>query len=201
MKIALVLAVATALVVPASAQAHEGAPSPRAAGQTLRLHDPVGDTWSYSDVSGYVPDPQPAADVLRAQVTHGRNAVGVRMVLDDLRHLGTQWYRVEIQTPTGILWFIVEAGKRHYAGIVYQEVQGEWVGVRGVGHSIDYAADRMTLRVPRRLLGEPAWIRVRMRFELGVPDGTFWTDNPVNTRPHATFSARVPAPAAAHVGR
>jgi len=198
MKLALVAA--TAIVLAASPLSASALQSPRASGvpsdaQIVRLHDARGDTWSYSDTSDYVPAPQPAADVLRATITHTRYAVGVRMVFDDLRRTGTQWYRIEIHTPGDTSWFIVEARRNHHAGTTYQDVDGEWVRVPGPSHSIDYAADVMTLRVPRTLLGDPPWVRVRLHDELRAPDGTIFTDNPMNEGTDAAFTPRIPSPA------
>jgi hypothetical protein len=47
------------------------------------------------------------------------------------------------------------------------------------------------------MLGEPPWVRVRMRTVLRLPDDTFFTDNPTTSTPDADFTPRVPAPAAA----
>ena len=197
MKSALIAAVALALAAPqasASALGRDAAPSGRSAGHTVGLQDARGDTWSYTDLSGYEPAAQPAADLLRARITHARYAVGVRMVFDDLRRAGTMWYRVEIHTPGTTSWYIVEAGSRHYAGTAYQDVDGEWVRAPGLSHSIDYAADVMTLRVRRSALGDPPWVRVRLRDELGLPDRTFFTDNPMNSGPRSAFTPRIPMP-------
>jgi hypothetical protein len=158
----------------------------------VRLHDARGDTWSYTDVSGYEPAAQPAADVVHARVTHGRYAVGVRMVFDDLQRVGTHWYRIEVQAPAATSWFIVEAKRHHYRGTAYQDVEGEWVRVPGLSHAIDYAAEVMAFRVRRSVLDNPAWVRVRLRYDLGDPDGTFFTDNPMNTGPRPAFTSRIP---------
>jgi hypothetical protein len=166
----------------------------------VQLRDGRGDTWSYTDVSGYEPIAQPAADVLRARVTHGQYAVGVRMVFDDLSRTGTMWYRVEIHSPGTTSWYIVEAGSRHYNGIAYQDVEGEWVQVPGLSNSIDYADDVMTFRVRRAVLGNPPWVRVRLYDDLGLPDHTFFTDNPMNAGPRSAFTPRIPESGAVSQG-
>jgi hypothetical protein len=60
----------------------------------------------------------------------------------------------------------------------------------------------VTLRVPRTLLGQPPWVRVRLRNELGLPDhNTFFTDNPTTASPTADFTARIgPAAPATEAG-
>jgi hypothetical protein len=193
--LALLLAAPAAGVRALEAIAHApGAAAGGSGAHVLRLVDPQGDTWSFTDVSGYVPEVKPQADVLRAAVTHAPYAVGVRLAFDDLRRRGTMWYHVEIRTSGATRWYVVEAKRADYAGTAYQDVDGEWVRVPRLRHHIDYVADTMTFRVPRALLGDPSWVRVRVRSELGVPDGTFFTDNPVNTGPRPAFTVRVMAP-------
>jgi hypothetical protein len=188
MKIASVVTAATVLALSPAA-------APAAVVHSVVLPDARGDTWTYSDVSGYEPAAQPAADVLRARVTHGQRAVQIRMVFDDLRRVGIQWYWFEIHTAGVTSWFIVEARKHHYRGTAYQSIEGEWVRATGVTSHIDYASDKVILRVTRRLLGDPPWVRVRLRFELRLPDGTFFTDNPTTTGPEPVFTRRLSAAA------
>jgi len=177
------------------------AAAPAAVVHSVDLPDAAGDTWTYSDsTSGYSLTAQPAADVLSARISHGRHAVQLRLRFDDLQRVGIQWYWFEIHTKGETSWFIVEARKPRYVGTDYQSIEGEWVRVPGVSHHIDYATDEVTLRVSRRLLGDPPWVRVRMRFELGLPDGTFFTDNPMNAGPNAEFTRRL-ATAAGRSGR
>jgi hypothetical protein len=197
MKRALLAALLIALVAtPATAgpSAAEPAPDARPGAHSVRLHDARGDTWRSSDnETGDVVSALPAADVLRAGVAHGRHAVRVRMDFDNLRRALTQWYYVEVHTPGATSWFIVEADRPHTYGIAYQDVKGEWVRVPGLRHSIDYARDVMTFRVPRSLLGDPPWVRVRLHNVLGVGEGVFYTDNPFNTGRQTDFTPRIPA--------
>jgi hypothetical protein len=168
------------------------AAAPAAAPHAIALDDPPGDTWTYSDsTSGYTQVAQPAADLLAGRISHGRSAVQLRLSFDDLRRVGNQWYWFEIHTRGQTSWFIVEARKGDYRGTDYQSIEGEWVRMPGVSHRIDYGSDEVTLRVARRLLDDPPWVRVRVRFELGLPDGSFFTDNPMNTGPTAQFTPRL----------
>ena len=155
------------------------------------LHDGPGDVWTFSDsTSGYELAAQPAADVLRARVTHGSYAVSVRLVFDDLQRGKLQWYYCDIHTPGVTSWFILEA--RNGQGTFYQDVEGEWVPVPRVSHHIDYASDVVTMRVPRTLLGGPPWVRVRLHNGLRLPDATFFTDNPMTADRNAAFTPRLP---------
>ena len=69
--------------------------------------------------------------------------------------------------------------------------------VPGVSHHIDYASDEVTLRITRHLLGDPKWVRVRVRFELGLADGSYFTDNPTTAGPTAEFTRRLAVSAGA----
>ena len=186
MRVALLL-VATVLAV---------APGPAHASATDRivLSDGPGDVWTFSDfTTGYQPATRPEADVLTARVVHGRYAVRTRMVFDDLTRVDTQWYWYDVRTPDGrTLRFVVEAKQGHWRGMARQEVEGEWVRVPGLRTRIDYASDVVKLRIARTLLDRPAWVRVRLRNELGLSDGsTFFTDNPTTSSPRAAFTPRV----------
>jgi len=197
-KLALLAAAAFALIAtPATAHtAGEATSAPGPDSKAIALQDGPGDVWTFSDFAvGYELAAQPAADVLRARVTHGSNAVSVRMVFDDLQRVDTQWYRCHIRIPgRPTARFVLEAKKGHWGGTAWQELEGEWVHVPGLGHSIDYASDTVTLRVARTLLGRPSWVRVRLFNELGLPDGsTFFTDNPRTATPHPAFTPPLPS--------
>jgi hypothetical protein len=169
---------------------------PAAGRDAAVVEDAAGDVWTYSNVTvGYQPAPYPMADVLRARVVHKRQAVRVRMVFDDLRRVNTQWFWCVIRSPGGTeSWFVIEARDGGWAGTAYQEIQGEWVHVAGLGHRIDYRSDVVTFRVASRLLAGPGPVRVRLWNELGLPDrSTFYTDNPSTTGPHPRFTAPVSA--------
>lgn len=186
MKLAFVAA--TAFLVAASPA------TARDTDHSVTLHDGPGDVWTFSNVTtGYTPAAQPGADVLEARVAHGRDAVRVSLVFDDLKRVDTQWYWCNIRTPDGkTSWFVLEAAEGHWRGIAYQEIEGEWVRVRGLSHHIDYAADVVTLGISRTLLGRPGWVRVKLWNELGLGDGsTFFTDNPTTATAHPAFTERL----------
>ncbi len=154
------------------------------------LHDGPGDVWTFSDsTSGYELAVQPAADVLRARVTHGSYAVSVRLVFGDLQRGRLQWFYCDIHTPGVTSWFILEVRKGQ--GTVFQDVEGEWLRVPGVTHHVDYATDVVTLRFPRAMVGDPPWVRVRLHNVLRLPDATFFTDNPTTDGPTTEFTPRV----------
>jgi hypothetical protein len=195
-KVALLAAAAIVLTAtPATAgPAGDATATPGPDGHAVVLKDGPGDVWTFSDsTSGYELAAQPAADVLRARITHGAYAVSVRMVFDDLQRGNIQLYYCDIHTPGVTSWFILEVKDRG-RGTFFQDVKGEWVRVPGVTHHIDYASDVVTMRFPRTLLGGPPWVRVRLHNVLGLPDGTFFTDNPLTADQNAAFTPRLPPP-------
>jgi len=191
------LAAATLLVASAvfgHASAHETAATSRTSMHAVVLVDGPGDVWTFSDfTTGHEPAAKPTADVLRARVVLGQNAFHVRMTFDDLRRVDTQRYWCDIRTPDGrTVRFVVEANDGHWRGQAWQEVEGEWIRVSGLSHHIDYASDVVTVRVARAVLAQPAWVRVRLRNELGLEDGgTFFTDNPTTASAQPTFTPRL----------
>jgi hypothetical protein len=190
----LPLLVAAAIVlISTPATAGDTAASLQAGPQAVVLKDGPGDVWTFSDFSsGYALAAQPAADVLRARINHGSYAVTVRMVFDDLQRVNRQWYYCDLHTPGATARFILEATEGHWRGMAFQDLEGEWVRVPGITHHIDYASDVVTLRIARTLLGRPPWVRVRLRNELGLGGGTFFTDNPMTADPTADFTPRLP---------
>jgi hypothetical protein len=194
MKLAL-LAATTVLAssVAWHAAAEVAAIEPRPAKPSVVLSDSADDVWTYSDTTvGYTPDDQPEADVLQARVVHKPNTVRVRLVFDDIRRVSTQWYWCLVRIPDGrTMWFVLEAAEGHWRGKAYQEIEGEWVKVPGLSHHIDYASDVVTLALARSLLDQPAWVRVKLWNELGLGDGTFYTDNPETTTHEPAFTIRL----------
>jgi hypothetical protein len=193
-KFALLTTAAIVLVAtPATAhRASDATAAPGPAGHAIVLQDGPGDVWTSSDSTvGYELAAQPAADVLRARVSHGSYAVSIRMVFDDLQRLGIQWLYVQVHTPGVTSWFILETKDGQRQGTAFQDVEGEWVRAPGIDRHIDYASDVVTLRIPRSMLGGPPWVRVRLRNELGIGGGTFFTDNPMTADPEAVFTPRL----------
>lgn len=200
----LLAAAATVLAASAGpAPAAPAAPAPdtaqRTVVHTLAVPDAPGDVWTFSDVSGPVPATEPAVDVLRARVTHGAHGVGIRLVSDDLQRTGIQWYYCDVHVAGLTHRYIIEA--RRGPGVAYEDVEGEWVRTPAVAHLIDYASDVVTVRIPRRLLGDPPWVRVRIRHELGIGEGVFFTDSPGTSGPTAIYTPRVRVTGAAASGR
>lgn len=192
----LVVAAALAAIVTAGM----GAPVPAAAAanpaaSTVVLVDGGDDVWTYSDATtGYTEASRADADVLRARISLGDQALRVRMSFDNLRRAATQWYRATVRTPAGTYWYVLEAKAGHWGGQLFRDVDGEWEPEASVGYAIHYDTDVVDLRLPYSALGDPAWVQVRLRNDLGVSDGTFFTDNPSTHGDRATFTGRLGCP-------
>jgi hypothetical protein len=163
---------------------------------TVVLVDGGGDVWTYSDTTiGYTPASRPDADVLRARISLGDHALNIRMSFDNLRRVATQWYRADVRTPDGTFRYVLEAKSGHWAGQMFRDVKGEWEPEASVGYSIDYFGDVVGLRLPYSTLGDPTWVQVRLRNDLGAPGGeTFFTDNPSTHGERPSFTGRLGCP-------
>jgi hypothetical protein len=128
----------------------------------LVLRDGHGDVWT-SPVGGdeYRPAPdRRAGDVRRVRLVHGQRAISVRMKFVDLRRSAWQRFDVAMRTDTGTWYAEVVASKKRSAGRHFLwEQGGDAVSCTAMSHRIDYAQDTVTLRVPRRCVGNPAWAR------------------------------------------
>jgi hypothetical protein len=100
-------------------------------------------------------------------VTHGHYAVRLRLRYANLRRVGHQAYRVDLQTPRADFFAAVVAGSDTRQGRHLLEREST-VRCRGFRHEIDYGTDVVTLRIPRRCLGRPRWIKAHL-------DNALWT--------------------------
>lgn len=161
------------------------------------LSDGTGDVWRVNvRTSGWtLVGDLPAADVTRAVVSHRRHAVVVRSRYDDLRRIGKQTYWTGITTPRGDLFseVVAEPGSRSGQQTFYAGAAGAELDCRSMSHDIDYAADVVLVRISRRCLDNPRWVRVNtgnilMRSQ--KPRREFYADNPHNADPYANFGTR-----------
>lgn len=127
----------------------------------------------------------PGADVVRAVVRHGARDVVVRMSFDDLRREHEAGYWAIIYSPEKFRAALVMTRPGRWKGRRVL-VNGQFGTVRcqGFTHTIDYAGDKVTMKVPRRCLGHPDWVRVSLEngSARGETEETFQevTDNPHN---------------------
>jgi hypothetical protein len=163
------------------------------------LHDGTGDVWTSAISAIDEPSPTitsyPAADVTKAVVTHGHYALRLRLRFANLRRVGHQAYRVDLQTPRADFFAAVVAGSDIRQGRHFLEREST-VRCRGFRHEIDYGTDVVTMRIPRRCLGRPRWIKVHLDHalwtgDLNQPDASY-EDNPHGHDGYAaTFTKRL----------
>jgi hypothetical protein len=161
------------------------------------LRDAARDVWGSDD-----PDEEPSkvgaypvADVRRAVVAHRANALVVRMRFANLRRVGEQYYPVFITMPDGwynVAFVITRPGHRRGTHHLAQ------ARCRDFTHKVDYANDVVILRIPRKCLGNPEWVRVSM--DNYVTFGGSWFegdwdeiyfDNPHSPRPRGGTTPRL----------
>lgn len=149
------------------------------------FRDGPGDVWMLN-LKTHDPYPIgdfPRADVTRALVAHRARAVVFRSRFVDLRRVGDQEYRFNVRTggPEGWLNFftavlISEPGDRAGRLGFWGDDAGsesctaanarKWRGFTG---SIDYATDVVQIRIPRRCLHFPRWIRAGVMNSMTLP--------------------------------
>jgi hypothetical protein len=161
------------------------------------LKDRAGDVWRVNvRTSEWTKVGRlPAADVRRAVVSHRSHVVLGRMRFVNLRRVGWQSYDVGLTTPRAIFFATVTSTPRARAGrhALSDGPSGTPVTCSGLSHRIDYAADLMTVRVPRSCLAHPRWVRANLgnRLVLGErPHRRHYADNPHNRFPYSNFGTR-----------
>jgi hypothetical protein len=178
--------VAAAMLVAVAPAAHADEVASR-----VVLRDGAGDVWiANSDQEKPTRAVFPAADVTRALVRHAPFAVRIRMRFVDLRRIGTQHYVVQIGTPRSVYFAQVVSSPGARRGT--QRFDGNRPsGCRGMTHSIRYGGNVVSMRIPRRCLDQPRWVRVGLENTLTLNRGKraiTYRDNPHN---HGAFSDEV----------
>jgi hypothetical protein len=155
------------------------------------LRDGPGDVWTgLSHDQEPTPAEFPAADVTRAFVRHAPFAVRIRMRFVDLRRVGTQRYGVQIGTPSNVYFAQVVSAPGARRG-THRFDSSQTSGCRGMTHRIRYVRNVVSMRIPRRCLERPRWVRVGLENTLTRNHGeheTIYRDNPHN---HGAFSDEV----------
>lgn len=163
-------------------------------GSRVVLHDALGDVWrvnlrtSEAVEAGRIPH----ADVRRTAVAHTNHAVVVRMRFSDLRRSGRSWYWTGITVAPGEFRFVrltSAPGQRAGRAVLLEEPGGARIACPGLWHAIDYAADTVRVRVPRRCVGSPDWVRVNVGSSYETEPGSRYRygDNPHNDSLYSNF--------------
>lgn len=183
----------SALTIPTAASAAEEPVS------RVVLDDPAGDVWAVGEgenAEWVSAGDVPGADVVRAVVRHGPRMVVVKMIFTDLRRVEPQHYTAVIVGRPRSGAAFVSTGPGRWRGR-HQMVNGNFAPMKcpGLGHSINYDTERVTISVPRRCLGRPRWVRVSMSNFMfhGETPGTFQeiTDNPHSARVDGGLTRRI----------
>ena len=180
------------LAQPAEAGVDPGRPSARAS--TVQLMDATQDVWVWSpgtdtwELWGTKED----ADVLKATVTHGGRALRAVMTFDNLRKKRDASYLVKIKTKKMVRLAWVDADSSDWGGRHrLEKPNGDAVPAAGFRHRISYAKDTVVMRIPRKLLGNPAWVKVSILNQMTSPTHE-WQENPHNSAAEPTFTAKIP---------
>ncbi len=167
---------AAALVVPVGA----------ASAATVSIDDATDDTFlghydEASDTTTYEPaGSQVNVDLERVVVKHKSRVVVAKASYTDLARSGNQFmYALRLRTNEGLKRDVnVDTLFSGWKGEVsLAKPNGNEVKCRGLSHAIDYTADTVTVKVPRRCLGAPRWVQV-FTAALGFSDsGDFYVDH------------------------
>jgi hypothetical protein len=183
MKMSLVraaLVVAAALVVPT------GVLVAPAGAATLSIGDATGDTYlghydEASDTTTYEPaGSQVNVDLANVVVKHTSRVVVAKASYADLTRSGQQFmYALRLRTNEGLKRDVnvdtLFTGPQ--GGVTLSKPNGNEVSCRGLSHDIDYAADTVTVKVPRGCLSEPRWVEA-FTAAIGFSDtGDFYVDH------------------------
>ena len=140
---------------------------PASAYAAVLVHrDPVGDVaLSPVGTNAYIPAPnQVQGDITATRVVHGRRAIWIHIRLRELDTTGNgNFHVVSILTPSRTRTIEVDAFPGHWEGRASVTDAHGRAAVCAVTHRIDYIRNRVLMRVPRKCLGKPRWIRVGIR--------------------------------------
>lgn len=160
----------------------------------VTLDDGTGDVWT-TPVGGdrYTPAPgRRVGDVLRMRVVHRHRAVTVRLAFAELRRRGEWAHEFTLRRKAGLLYAQVESTGRRPAGRHHLwQRDGDRLVCHAMSHTIDYARDIVTLRIPRICMGVPRWVRVR-NYVVHETGSVLTVDNPHDHESHpAGFTKRL----------
>lgn len=170
--------------------------APAAPVSRVSLVDPTGDVWLIGpgEDTWHFFGTKPAVDFRRAVGEHRANAVTVTMRFVNLRRLRPQDFVVRVRSSEGFRRAIVSTGPGSWAGTARLLDRSEHeVRCPRLGHDIDYGRDRVRVRIPRRCLGEPDWVRLAISAYFFRPMSAL-SDNPHDDGPEPTYTGRLRPP-------
>jgi hypothetical protein len=150
---------------------------------TLNLVDARGDVYRETN-AGYRPAPtQRRIDITRTRISHTDRALVVRTSVLELRREGRAvGMAMRMRTSKGLYREMdLTAGPiaGSWRGQVTLTRRNGSVAPCRTAHRVDYAADRMVVRIPRSCLGNPRGIQTTV-VSVFLGGGRFLIDNPHN---------------------
>ncbi|MBA2573754.1 MAG: hypothetical protein H0V02_03060 [Nocardioidaceae bacterium] len=161
------------------------------------LRDGTGDVWTARDEDDTYTraGDKPTVDVTCAVAAHRHARVVARMRFVDLKRVHAHSFAAFIYTGERTVMALLNAGPGKRAGrhqlIDYNSGR---VKCPELTHDIDYAAERVVMRIPRSCISSPAWVRLSMFNSMYTStNATFreFTDNSHNRRSAAGVTYRL----------
>jgi hypothetical protein len=187
------VAMALGLAAVGPAGSAEGPSGPSGSAQARPTHHRIADPTR--DVYRLLENPD--GDLTSVVVRHRRTAVNVTVRLAKLRRPALFTYTmVSLRTAQDTWNTTLYASASHPAPEIYfDDSSGSGAACPAARARIDYAADVIRVRVPRRCLGNPAWVRpsVAVINPQRSPAGTLLIDVAPGKKPREQqqFGARV----------
>jgi hypothetical protein len=152
---------------------------------TLNLVDARGDVYRETN-AGYRPAPaQRRIDITRTRIRHTDRALVVRTSVLELRREGRAvGMAMRMRTSKGLYREMdLTAGPiaGSWRGQVTLTRRNGSVAPCRTAHRVDYAADRMVVRIPRSCLGNPRGVQATV-VSVFLGGGRFFIDNPHNDK-------------------
>ena len=152
------------------------------------IEDPVGDVWLLRGTTRPTRVRLPSLDLRRVDVRHGDIALLVRLWFTVLRRSARPTYDLGLRTAEGRFFVDVGMvnGRASRRPQRFVSPSGDAVSCAGFQAATDLARHAVSVRVPRRCLGDPAWVSVRVLVSAPLDGGVAY-ENPHNSRPFSEF--------------
>lgn len=145
-----------------------------AASETYR--DAVKDVTVSNDHSEKVDPNATDPDIIRTRNTHGTRMVTTKVTLRDLGYGGHQ-VAMQVNTPHGSYTVRGTKGGVFKDEVVVVPPPSRTVPCSGGSFRVDRKRATMTLRVPRRCVGNPRWVRIGVATMALSRGGVAWVDD------------------------
>jgi hypothetical protein len=162
------------------------------------LDDDTQDVWRINGPgdAGPATRPRRTVDIERARIAHRRWAIAARVTFVNLRRVNLdQSVRMDVEVPGNTFWPGVSFSPAHRSGRHYLSAsEGGEISCPAMSHVVDYAEDRVVLRIPRTCLDRPRWARVHLNTS-ALPnegdDNYVLVDNPHNSTNEYELTGRL----------